>query len=140
MTSTDEWARLLHELGVGVYKPGEVGGNIFIPKLPDSPDLAIAVARYGGSEADSRNGWDEPRFQFRIRGPHTDTRLGEELAQRVYDELHGLSNRLMPGGTWLNLAVGMQSGPNDFGPDAKHRPQWTVNIRADIERATRHRT
>lgn len=139
MTSTDEWARLLHDLGVGVYTPDAVGGTIFVPKLPDAPDLAIAVARYGGSEADTKNGWDEPRLQFRVRGPHNDYIAGEALAQRVYDELHGLANRQLPAGTWLNLAVGMQSGPMDIGPDTNHRPEWTVNVRADIERVTRHR-
>lgn len=139
MTVTEEFAQLLDVLGVGSYEPAAATGTVFLGKLPDSPALAIAVARYPGGESDSKQGYDEVRVQFRVRGPHTDYRVGEAKAQQVYDELHGLSNRTLPGGTWLTLCVGIQSGPIDIGPDATHRPEWTVNMRAELERITRYR-
>lgn len=139
MTLASEWAQLLHVLQLGVYTPSATGGNVFVGKLPDSPDLAIAVARYPGGESDSKLGEDSVQLQFRIRGPHTDYSAGEAKAQQVYDQLHGLANRTLPHGTWLSLCVGLQSGPIDIGTDKTHRPEWTVNMRAEVERTTQHR-
>lgn len=139
MTVTEEFAQLLDVLGVGSYEPTSTTGTVFLGKLPDSPALAVAVARYPGGESDSKLGYDEVRIQFRVRGPHNDYRVGEAKAQQVYDELHGLSNRELPGGTWLSLCTGVQSGPIDMPPDETHRPQWAVNMQAEVERLTRHR-
>lgn len=140
MTPTEEFAQLLHVLALGVYAPAGTNGTVFLRRLPDRPDLAIAVARYPGGEADSRLGYDTLKIQFRIRGPHTDVRVGEALAQRVYDELHGLPSRYLPGGTWMVDCIGEQSGPIDIGTDPLNRPEWTVNMRSELKRPTAHRT
>lgn len=140
MTPAEEFALLLHVLGLGVYAPTGLNGTVFLRRLPDQPDLAIAVARYAGGEADSKLGYDEVKLQFRIRGPHNDVRIGDALAQRVYDQLHGLPSRYLPGGTWMVDCIGEQSGPIDIGTDAHHRPEWTVNMRSELQRQTVHRT
>ncbi|MDT5016712.1 MAG: hypothetical protein QOD39_2872, partial [Mycobacterium sp.] len=74
------------------------------------------------------------------RGTAGDYRTGEQTAQAIYDQLHGLENRyLTPGGTWLVLMVGAQGGPIPLGFDEHNRPEWTVNMRAELARATANR-
>ncbi|WP_367128328.1 minor capsid protein [Saccharothrix sp. HUAS TT1] len=136
MTLLEEYARLAEELGLGSYRPTSTGGSLFLGRLPDQPDLAVAIARYAGGESDAKLGYDDIRLQFRVRGPHTDYALGEALAQRVYDELHGLHSRALPGGTWMVDLIGLQSGPIDIGTDQKHRPEWTLNFRSEVHRPT----
>ncbi|NRQ35983.1 hypothetical protein HII36_29735 [Nonomuraea sp. NN258] len=141
MTLLDEWCSLLDELGLGTYQvDGGLGGTIFHTVLPPEPDVAIAAALYGGDESDSRNPWSEPRIQVRVRGTSTDAGVAEQLAQDVYDAVHGLGAReLTPGGTWLQLAVGVQAGPVYIGPDANDRHEYTVNFRVDLDRPTPNR-
>lgn len=138
MTLTEEIAALLDELGVGTYHDdGSPGGSIYLTALPAAPDVALSVALYGGgAEASSRLPYDEPRLQIRARGTATDVRTGEQLAQQAYDALHGLGYRTMPGGTWLQLAVGIQSGPEYIGRDDNGRHEHVVNLRAEVHRPT----
>ena len=124
MTLLEEFAALAAELGLGTYRAdGTPGGTIFLAGLPSTPDEAIAIGRYGGSEADTRLPYDEPRLQFRVRGISADVRTAEARAQAVYDALHGLGMRTLPGGTWLQLAVAAQGGPIYIGPDADRPPR-----------------
>ena len=135
MSLLEQYAVLAEERGLGLYRPDSAGGSIFLGRLPDRPDLAVAIARYAGGESDARLGYDDLRLQFRVRGPHGDYTVGEDLAQRVYDELHGLPSRYLPDGTWMVDLVGLQTGPADIGPDEHHRPEWTVNFRSEVRRA-----
>jgi len=134
MTLVEEIAWLLDELGVATFDPETPAGNqVFIGRLPESPDTAIAIARYSGVEAPIGH-YDEPQIQFRVRGPATDARVAQNLAQAVYDAMHGLGTRYLAGGTWLQLAVGTQSGPIDIGQDEHGRPELTINVRLDVSR------
>lgn len=137
MTLLEEFATLLQLLGLGTY--ADTGSTIFLKKLPTSPDTAIAVARYGAGEADAKLGYDPVSLQFRVRGPNTDYRIAEASAQAVYDALHGLHDRMLPGGTWLVLMVGVQGGPVDLGEDEHGRPEYVVNVRTEVARATANR-
>ncbi|MGH3862506.1 minor capsid protein [Actinokineospora sp.] len=140
MTLTEEFAQLLEDLGLGDYRAdGSIGGTIFLGPLPQDPDLALGVQLYGGPESDSLNSHDEPGLQIKVRGPRNDYRVGEAKAQAVYDLLHGLGRRDLVGGTWLQLAVGVNAGPAPMGRDSNDRPEWVVNFRADIDRPTANR-
>lgn len=141
MTITEQIARLLDELGLGSYGADGTGGlegSIYHNALPADPDRAMAVARYPGAESDSFNPWDEINVQVRCRGPAGED-TAEADAQAVYDHLHGLGMRLLPGGTWLQLAVGNQAGPIFVGRDANERPEWTVNFRMELLNPTMNR-
>jgi hypothetical protein len=73
--------------------------------LPPSPDRAISLAVYGTG----RGGDDvtEPdsnvQVQARIRGS-ADPRVADDLADDVFDHLHGLANVRLSTGVWLLLA------------------------------------
>lgn len=138
-TITEEFAQLLHSLGIGVYDLAGSTGDIFLTSAPDTPDSAIGIARYGGQEADSLLGWDSPSVQVRIRGDNMDPRVAENRAQRVYDALHGLASRRLPGGTWLALCVGTNSGPAYMGRDLKGRFEFVCNFRTEIRNASAQR-
>ncbi|GAA0638258.1 hypothetical protein GCM10010174_70140 [Kutzneria viridogrisea] len=140
MTLTEEFAQLLHDLALGVYKAdGTAGGTIYLTNLPQAPDAALAVARYGLAEPDSRLHYDEPGIQVRIRDAAADVTVGEARAQAVWDALHGLGLRTLAGGTWLQLAIAQQGSPNYMGRDGNGRHEWTVNLRCEIEHPTPNR-
>lgn len=139
MTLLEEFAALAQTLTLGTYSSGP-DSTIFLRKLPDQPDSALAVARYGGPESDSAIGYDMVMLQYRVRGPNTDHRLAEAAAQKVYDQLHGLHDRTLPGGTWLVLMIGTQGGPVDIGDDDHDRPEYVVNFRAEVAHPTPNRT
>lgn len=138
MTLLEEFASLAAVLQLGVYSAG-TDSTIFVKKLPADPDTAVAVARYGGPEADAALGYDTVSLQYRVRGPATDYRIAETTAQAVYDRHHGLHDRTLPGGTWLVLMVGVQGGPVDLGEDEHGRPEYVINMRAEVARATPNR-
>lgn len=140
MTFIEEIAALLDELGLGSYNAdGSVGGTIFLLSLPPAPDVAIAVAPYQSNEASIRVAVDEPRFQIRCRGTSTDARIPGQLAQNIYDALHGMTSRALPGGTHVALIAGTQSTPIYIGRDKNSRFEYTVNFRAAVGRPTIHR-
>ncbi|WP_067184622.1 minor capsid protein [Microtetraspora niveoalba] len=141
MTLLEEFAALLAALGLGTYKAdGSTGGTIFLTVLPASPDRAMAVARYGGPESAATDDYDEPSIQVRVRGPATDARIAEQDAQAVYDKLHAIGSRVLAGGTWLQDAIGVQSGPIYVGRDQNGRHEYTVNLRCEISRPSVNRS
>lgn len=140
MTLLEEFAQLLEDLGLGDYHAdGSVGGTIYLVELPQAPDAVMAVNRYGLGESDTKLAYDEPGIQVRIRDIAADSRVAERQAQAVWDALHGLGNRTLAGGTWLQLAVAQQGSPTYLGRDGNGRHEWTVNVRAEISRATSNR-
>ena len=141
MTLSEEIAQLLEDLDLGTYQAdGTTGGTIYLLRLPSSPDACMAVARYGGPESDATDDYDEPSVQIRIRGPAGDVRTGEQAAQAVYDGMHAIGSRTLAGGTWLQDAIGAQSGPIYVGVDGNDRPEWTVNLRCEISRPSVNRS
>ncbi|MDF5756659.1 minor capsid protein [Spongiactinospora sp. TRM90649] len=87
----------------GYYASGQVA--LTIGGLPPSPDRAISLAVYGaGREGDHATQADSVmQVQARIRGG-TDPRLTDDLADAVFDRLHGLSEVELPTGIWLYQA------------------------------------
>ncbi|GAA0969734.1 hypothetical protein GCM10009555_017390 [Acrocarpospora macrocephala] len=141
MSLLEEFAQLFDLLDLGTYKAdGSVGGDIFFPRMPEAPDRALALARYGGDESSLADDYDEPRIQARVRGPADDARNAERWAEQVYDTVNGLGMRELPGGTWLQLAVGLMGGPVFIGQDKNDRPEFTVNFRAEISRPSTNRS
>lgn len=140
MTLGEEIAVLLDQLDVGTFHAdGSPGGTIFLARLPDKPDTAIAIARYAGTESDSKLPFDQAYVQVMCRGPATDTRTAETTAQAAYDALHGLGMLTLAGGTWLQLAIGTEGGPIYIGIDELARGLWATNFRLDIKHVTQNR-
>lgn len=139
MTLLEELAQLLNDRGHGTYNPDTVGGDVGLARMAPDPDEYIGVYLYAGPEADALHGYDEPRWQVRVRGPE-DPRVSLARAQAIYDDLHGLpSDTVLPGGTPLETCIGQQSGPIYIGRDRNNRPEWTINFRLEVRNPTPHR-
>ncbi|MFC9688849.1 minor capsid protein [Kribbella sp. NPDC056951] len=139
MTLLEEVAGLLEELGLGDYNP-PTGGDIFLGGMPATTDAAVVLTRQPGVESDSRLGYDEPVVLFRVRGTPNNATVAEARAQAIYDAIHGLANRRLPGGTWLVLGVGTQAGPIFAGRDTNARDEWSVAVRMELHRPTVNRS
>jgi hypothetical protein len=132
----EELALLLQELSLGTYKPTEPGGNLYWPVAPSEPDECTTLALYGGSESSSLDPYDEPRLQVRCRGDAVDPRVPKRRADAIYAALHGLGHQPLAGGTELQLAIGIGSGPEYMGRDANGRHEYVVNFRVEVYRPT----
>jgi hypothetical protein len=122
-----------------VYDTVGTTGDIFITQAADTPDSVIAIARYGGIESDSLLGYDQPTVQIRTRGDNIDPTLPEVRGQAIYDALHGMQTRTLPGGTYLVLCVGTSGGPVYIGPDQKGRFEYSLNFRLEVRNASAQR-
>jgi hypothetical protein len=140
-TVTEELALLIQRYGHGTYPidPTDTGGSIFLHAAPDGPDEVITVSRPAGADSESLQGYDTVSFQVRVRGPRHDSGAAEELAQAIYDDLHGLRSMPLPGGTWLVHLLAMGAGPGYMGVDTHQRTEFSLNFRAELRRITRNR-
>jgi minor capsid protein len=139
MTLLEEIAELLEELGLGSYNPGGPGGTIFLGAMPATPDAVVVLTRQPGRESDARLAYDEPLVQVRVRGTPENATVAEARAQDIYDAVHGLANRRLPGNTWLVLSVGTQGGPVFVARDTNARDEWLVSLRMEVHRPTANR-
>lgn len=130
----EELALLLQDLGLGEYKPAASDGTIYWPVSPSEPDECTTLALYGGTESSSLDPFDEPRLQVRCRGDANDPRVPKRQADAVYTALHGLGHRELAGGTELQLAIGIGSGPEYMGRDANGRHEYVTNFRVEVYR------
>jgi len=137
-TITAEFAALADELGVGVYRPDAPGGTIFVGGQPPDLDACITVRRLDQLPPDAHHGYDEPVIEFRVRGPRGDYTAAEETAQAVFDTLHGLRRRDLPGGTrMLSLICPRGLSYNDYDEHGRH--EFTVLFEAEVRRVTANR-
>lgn len=134
-TITQQWAALLHELGLGTYRPDASGGDVFLGGLPRDPAAALAVTLPGaGSPADGRNGYDEPALLVRVRGEPHDWVGAERRAQAVWDALHGLGKRVLPGGLRVERCFAVAQGPTYVTRDDQSRHEWSVQMSTELRR------
>ncbi|GAA0605632.1 hypothetical protein GCM10010174_22980 [Kutzneria viridogrisea] len=138
MTLLEEFARLLQEFGLGSYQPAG-GGTIVLAVPPAMPDAVLVLTRAAGLDADSTLPYDTPTVQVRVRGAVKDAVGAEGTAQAVYDALHGLGSRALPGGTWLVLGLATGGGPVYAGRDSADRDQWDVSFRMELHRPVGNR-
>lgn len=132
MTLLEEFIALAATMSLDV-------GPRFSPKMPTAPDRCVVLARYGGTESRLADNYDEPRVQFRCRGPAADARIAERDAELLYNAFNGLQDITLPGGTFLSLMVGLQAGPVYIGQDANDRAEYTVNFRTEVSRTALNR-
>ena len=112
-------------------------GNVFLGSMPPDPDEAIEIHTTGGPEASTKDGYAMPTAQVVVRGT-ADPRTGEDLAEAIYGELHGMRYVTLPGGTFVVSCVGIQSGPVSLGEDDNGRHRYSLNFRLHIRRQTTH--
>lgn len=129
-------ARYLAAEGIVTWDATGPDGNVHLERMPDDDvvdGVRVAVYQYGGPEADTLHGYDEPGLQVKVRGDG-DPRTSRRVAQQIYDALHGLSDETLPDddATVLLACIGVQSGPVSIGTDERGRHEHVVNFRTEI--------
>jgi dienelactone hydrolase len=133
----DGLAQHLADRGIVTYVPDGTGGDLFVETLPDQPEVAAALALYGGPTPDSRLPYDEPSLQVRTRGG-ADPRVSRRLANAIYDELHGLGPVTLADGTYLLSCIASQT-PTYMGRDELGRHEHVTNYALERHNPTAHR-
>ncbi|MEV4806763.1 minor capsid protein [Nonomuraea sp. NPDC049421] len=120
----------------GIYAAHEVA--ITIGGLPAAPDTAITLAVYGVGP-----GGDDPTdpdshvlVQARIRAGQ-DPRAVDDLADAVFDALHGLSDVVLDSGVLLLQALRTVVAP--LGVDGSGRWERADSYAIRVHRPTAHR-
>lgn len=133
----DGLARMLAAAGVGEYSTTEVLPGVLPPitlgAMPPEGDLAITLTTYpGGPPPDSRNGWEYPRLQVRVRGANALEAL--DLERTVFDVLQAPGSQALPGGSWfLQDCYALQSEAAPMGVDANGRHEYARNYQLSVE-------
>jgi len=134
----DAVARLLAAEGVGAYSTTDALPQGSVPitlyAMPQGQGDAIAVSTYAGPEPDTRNEWEYPRLQVRVRATNPLDALS--LDRAAYDVLQTAKGAL-PGGTWsLTDAYALQSAAQPLGLDANGRHEYVRNYQLSTHRTS----
>ena len=107
------------------------GTDLFVSRLPDEPDEAVALVDTGstgeslltvdGTEVEART------FQVLVRGGRNDYGGAAYLAESVRSALQGLSNFVVNGTTYLGVFV--VGDLMSLGYDDSDRPTLSINFR-----------
>jgi hypothetical protein len=133
-----EIAQFLSDNKLGKFDETGVSGNIFVMSIPATPDTIISIYPSGGTSGDFKLAYDRPRIQIIVRGTK-DPRVGYELANKIYDKLHGMYNcTFVPNGTHIVLCEGVQT-PIHIGKDSNGRHEFSLNFDLEVLNQTENR-
>lgn len=143
MTEVDRAiARHLDTQGLVTYSESTPTGiDCFLGRMPPSPDAAVGIFLNGGNRVEGGfgMGYDEPVVQVQVRGAAYDVLGPKNLAQSIYDELHGMTaTTLDPAGLAVEVVriVGVQSAPVGLGLDENERHQFSINLACYVRAAS----
>jgi hypothetical protein len=115
---------------------GTVGTDIFVNKLPTSPDNCVAILGLTGPLLASSNRHISslvfPRFQVFIR--NKDDALGAAKLADVRTKLHAKYGVLLPNWRIMNCHAEQEGGP--IGTDEQDRSEFSINFIAEVNAQT----
>ena len=86
-----------------------LGTNLFLGRLPDSPDLCVAVYQYGGEEplrtmgGDTIASYEKPRIQVVTRAAGYST--AEALSRTIWGYLDAVLNETLTATPYLRISA-----------------------------------
>lgn len=141
---------VLFKSGFGEYLASPAGGSvgkwgsftladtgIVDGALPATPENALALGTYSISD-DPTNSDSVIGLQITARAKGQDPRGTERLTSKVYDQLHGLTNVLLPGGVYV-VQCHRQSWTS-LGQDENSRWREVSNFYVTVHRPSKYRT
>lgn len=141
MSTVDGIGRILAAAGVGDYATDRDLDDALTPitvgSWPAGEGAAVVVTTYpGGPAPDSRNGWEYPRVQVKVR--HADPLEALALDRACFEALQftptGPRPRTLPGSTaWLADCHALQSEAQPLGADGNGRHEFSRNYQLTIE-------
>lgn len=115
---------------------GTVSTDIFVARIPASPDTLLALFPTGGFTSDGKWGYDDITVQLRSRGSNPLT--GYDVLNNAYNVLQGLHNVTI-GATFVVNITALQSQPTLIGEDDNSRSEYTQNYKIRIRNVTQNR-
>lgn len=103
---------------------GTVGTDIFIGRMPETPDECIAVRQAGGDPPAIEWNGEYPVVQVHVRS--TTINAAEALANDVYLALHKLTNTTI--NSHLYIYVKANHTPAQTHIDEEDRSHWVMNF------------
>lgn len=113
------------------------GTNLFLAKMPDSPDVCVTLYEYEGmvpKESFGGNPYDidMPRVQVVVRASRDDYPTARDKAKAVRDLLADLTDITISNTRILRVAS--TGGTFPLGLDDKDRPRISLNFQVFVER------
>lgn len=114
-----------------------IATNLFIGIMPDTPDLCVALYEYAGAPPmevlrSNTATLEQPSIQVMTRGARNDYPAARTLIKNVRDTLCGITDETISGVRFLR--VSNLSAINALGTDDKDRPEFSLALRAVVER------
>ena len=131
-------AQFLDDLGIGIYRPNDVGGNIFIAKIPDEPDNLIYLAEVPSIRPSGVHPYSETTVQAICRGTARNPVPPYEVAREIYGALHGFNTDTI-GSFYVVGCLSQTGGPVSMGRDDNDRYEWSLNLDIEFMDVTAHR-
>ena len=130
----------LQAQGLGTLNLTTAAGTIYLENLPPEPDAVVMIRSTGGTESDVRLAYDNVTAQILVRGGADALAATQELAQGIYDALHGFIGQFVGGGLWIIACIGVSGGPAYIGADENDRPEYSLNFRLMVRNESRRLT
>jgi hypothetical protein len=116
---------------------GTLGTNIFLGKMPATPDYCITIYEYEGMAPEESFGntayeIDKPRIQVVVRGARDDYPTARNSSKTVRDILAAITDVTISSTKVLRVASLGAFIP--LGLDDKDRPRIAANFQAYVER------
>lgn len=110
---------------------GTLGTNLFLGRMPDTPDVCVGLYEYGGGLPEMTFGSsgiaiDRPRLQVMCRAGRDDYPAARDKAVALRDLLTSITNTTL--GAFSVLRIEATQSVNPIGPDEKDRPLVSVNF------------
>lgn len=131
-------ARYLGDLDGLTYSEA-AESNIFLNRMPTSPDNAVALYSQASTAPDSKLPYDPVEFQVVVRGG-PDGVWALATGRAIYARLHGKRNLVLPDGSYAVFILAQSSSPFSIGDDENGRPQFSWDYRAEQLNPTEERT
>lgn len=115
------------------YTADQVG--IYLVGIPDGAPSGLALAHYVVD--DTLHGHGVQGLQVRCRGTE-DPRVAADLADAVFDALHGLTDAQLPGAAGITVAKAWRQSHAPIGTDSAGRWETSSNFYALTDRPQQH--
>jgi Bacteriophage minor capsid protein len=133
----DEVVTVLEAVGdyLAANGHGTLGTDLFLGRMPETPDLCRAVYEYEGAPPVETMGAaatavDKPRIQVLCRGGRDDYPAARDEAQEIRALLGAVASVTLSG--IVVLRIRPLGSVNSLGPDGNDRPLVTVNFEAFV--------
>jgi len=111
------------------FTPPGVNGTLYELSLPDTPDNAVALYEYPGSEPMQTLGGHIPQenVSLQVMVRHKSATKALEWSKRITKYLITINGVELSGVYYMKVSS-KNSAPTDLGPDANNRRRYTSNF------------